>query len=912
MPGLSANIINLITDNLRDRYQSGYPILKELIQNADDAGAQRFVFGDHPGFSNAINPLLLGPGLYCYNNGGFKQSDKKAIAAFAENTKAAEEGTIGKFGLGMKSVFHLCEAFFYVANDGIDIHRQILNPWNTSDDNIHPHWENVSDLEWRGIENVAREISGDDRKWFFLWIPLRQKHHLVTENGEDTGSIMERFPGDDGLEGPDLCFLRDSSLRSRLASILPLLLNLSCISFRSISTSRTTFTLLLESDGRLERKTPEASSTGKVYDLVDDLQLNFHGKKLEAVGSPVFAKLKKHPKWPKTFCRNSKGYLSPTEDKSCPEGSVLIGQQKQGKGKLSIQWALFLPLEDESHFFETSITTSLVDYRIYIHGQFFVDAGRRGIFAYSQMRSNSLEDIESLDETGIRRFWNQELARNISLPLFIPTLDEFVRKNNLAEPEIHALTTAIVNASSKDGSGLTTQRFMERFKLSICANHSWCRSIQRETQIWTRIDHSKPHRLLPLPTPPKADPARPWVVLPLLDSMGNEISFVDAEAPYISMKIDQWTENDLMTILGANTFKAFSSLTHLEYLANFIECAAGQYLYKLESIQKILFSLIREAFRNTPISVLRQNRQRVINVVKFLLPQYRLAIGPQDTAAGTAIPEHLLSVLWKCDASVLIIPKDIDSTEKPGTAEPHRNDVLEWLRTLHSQLATTPHQNTSTERCLDVANLLLNKLEDADRAAILRTNPELIILKVTDARTLQFAAVSYATLEHAHKRNNLFGFTQGTTFLSRVGLTRLLADVVPEERIFLTNIETVKTLFANSVVLPSSGSGEALLISLGTIIKKLGSVPSRQKLIEHADNPGQNYLARKGLRYLLHGDETHFADDSTPLWVARHKQSTAWEKLWRHVSLVESDDTWNILGEGFTRYVLQARWIFLV
>ena len=30
--------INLIADNLRDRYKSGFPVLKEIIQNADDAG----------------------------------------------------------------------------------------------------------------------------------------------------------------------------------------------------------------------------------------------------------------------------------------------------------------------------------------------------------------------------------------------------------------------------------------------------------------------------------------------------------------------------------------------------------------------------------------------------------------------------------------------------------------------------------------------------------------------------------------------------------------------------------------------------------------------------------------------------------------------------------------------------------
>ena len=45
MPGFLNNpssIISQIKSNLQDRYGSGYPILKELLQNADDAKANRF------------------------------------------------------------------------------------------------------------------------------------------------------------------------------------------------------------------------------------------------------------------------------------------------------------------------------------------------------------------------------------------------------------------------------------------------------------------------------------------------------------------------------------------------------------------------------------------------------------------------------------------------------------------------------------------------------------------------------------------------------------------------------------------------------------------------------------------------------------------------------------------------------
>ena len=95
MSGLIPNVINLITDNLRDRYANGFPVLKELIQNADDAQAKCFRFGHHVGFvPETSHPLLAGPALWFFNDGQFKPEDKKAIGSLAENSKAGDAATI--------------------------------------------------------------------------------------------------------------------------------------------------------------------------------------------------------------------------------------------------------------------------------------------------------------------------------------------------------------------------------------------------------------------------------------------------------------------------------------------------------------------------------------------------------------------------------------------------------------------------------------------------------------------------------------------------------------------------------------------------------------------------------------------------------------------------------------------------
>src|SRR5438105_2813147 len=65
--------LDQIKANLQDRYATGYPILKELLHNADDSEARRFRLDALARWRTAANPLLRGPDLLVVSDGRFTE-----------------------------------------------------------------------------------------------------------------------------------------------------------------------------------------------------------------------------------------------------------------------------------------------------------------------------------------------------------------------------------------------------------------------------------------------------------------------------------------------------------------------------------------------------------------------------------------------------------------------------------------------------------------------------------------------------------------------------------------------------------------------------------------------------------------------------------------------------------------------
>jgi hypothetical protein len=173
------SIVNQIKSNLQDRYDTGYPILKELLQNADDSGARQFRLDALPGWPAAANPLLQGPGLLVVNDGVFRKEDQRGITSFGESDKATDNAVIGKFGFGQKSVFHLCDAFVVYAYGDKERFSTVVNPFLgvEVDGNVTREWEppNANGLADSDLDLLRVEVSADfSDRCLALWIPFRR------------------------------------------------------------------------------------------------------------------------------------------------------------------------------------------------------------------------------------------------------------------------------------------------------------------------------------------------------------------------------------------------------------------------------------------------------------------------------------------------------------------------------------------------------------------------------------------------------------------------------------------------------------------------------------------------------------------------------------------------------------------
>ena len=427
-------MISLLQDNLRDRYRDCFSIIQELLQNADDAGnAKSKSQHVHFGISKGIDvdcPLLNGPALFVVNDGPVSPSDLDAIFRVAAGNKRADENKIGKFGLGMKSVFHVCEGFF-MFGAGLECQNDIpcfCTPWS---EDYHKTWwdtwESESELAAKKVAEVVRPVVSDWDRWFCVWIPMRREGQL-----EGISPIQKKFPDEQTL-----IELTGVSYSERASRMLPLLKNITSLSFGGLHGEARRY--VMEASGRLHLDSGELSGSLTAYGP-GATGYRFCGKAVLYKGDETFTQLQSLKYWPesthKERLRESEK-AERIEDKTKPHAAVCILIEDTDDARVSVSPCVFLPLSGpqerrEEYSIPIQGHTGLT---IYLHGNMFVDAGRQ------DMKVGQIPVPCPPDEPTLRLEWNRRLWVHAILPLFVPQL--FAALKTLPLPTVSAVVEAL-------------------------------------------------------------------------------------------------------------------------------------------------------------------------------------------------------------------------------------------------------------------------------------------------------------------------------------------------------------------------------------------------------------------------------------------------------------------------------------
>lgn len=397
---------------MRDSYRDGFAILKELVQNADDAGASQLEITLLSGGARCVgHPLLDGPALIAVNNAKFDRKDEEGIMSLNESGKAGDGATIGRFGLGMKSVFHLADAFLWLASPQPETaccrqtDQELNNPW--ADLALYADWCDPSKEQWDAARAAIRPWTRKHDPWFCLWLPLRGAN--LPADGRPTFSKRGH---EHALE--ELLSLKNGR---RLAVALPLLKNLQAIEVLGEESGyRLTLCRSAEED-------TEEAMHGKVHLKVgqDEFEFQYHGRRRTADG--LSDRYRHSEDWPTHEADDGRLEALPANGSGAALVAGVAGRDwLDGKAPtLDVVLAVYLPLDAGG-------PSDPADVTLVLHGEFFVDAGRQSLVLKP---NNGRPNVEA--------DWNDEVLEGAVLPSLPSAILQFAESTSVERGRVRLI-----------------------------------------------------------------------------------------------------------------------------------------------------------------------------------------------------------------------------------------------------------------------------------------------------------------------------------------------------------------------------------------------------------------------------------------------------------------------------------------
>jgi hypothetical protein len=826
--GFETDPVQEIRRILHDSYGAD-SVLKELIQNADDAGARTLHLGWTTDWPEGMHPLLSGPVLLILNDGVFREKDAEAILRLDIGAKGGDIAAIGKYGLGMKSLFHHCEGFFYLASANQPISSgsrvEFVTPWARRAN--RQIWSDHAEAEeelLRRIHSWPHECSS----WFCLAIPLRRSEHevdgqaLVSGTYPEVGDVLEKLatigiaelmPMLRHLQSVSVWDWQDGALRSQSEITLndaPLRLSFPEIhpgGHRSVRGA-----VLVKEEGR--RLPTEVWFAGCEALLDDD----------------AFSDLKARDDWPQNV--SLVGEAQDPEDrpeKAAPHCAVLFSRTCPTEQKSEIRPAVFLPVSAPT--WEIGAPETGERLQILLHGYFFLDAGRQRVV---------LDDAGN----GVEAEWNRRLFETGVLPLVVFALHDFVLSAELPAQAVERLTTAIQDSS-----------FFGEYSPHICKDRQWVYRIShRDLRLsggWCLVETSP---VLELPPPPgdgldfllRILPGLHEVCARSVVTLSDKPRLTSAPVPAL------WNSRALQELLSSIPEECFAEEQTLLYLAVLLE-SLGQ----LDpSTQTCLLSKVKSQVAREGRGILANCASAFQRFVGSLDPNTWVSLGSVDQAS-----ERVICDLNGLDLTHLILSDSLSPHEHSGRMDATEAErVLRWLSTVDS-----------SRNIVGVSAIALRVIESTSgtREERLQCLGTYAVIAVRNARGGDAPHLeSWGQLAKDFARDRLFA---SRSELLPV-LQKSLRDEVIHSLVEPAGIRPFDVLFGCEP--PPTCSRHACLKKLNEAPALAGPDSRRALLVRlrSGDQALSDQRDRRALRYLLHANRQAVDDRDTYL-VARTSTS---------------------------------------